>query len=156
MGSTPPTARPAELLHGAAVDPSGAPLVVMHDGRALVGPSNREVAEALGVTVHPTSDTYHLTIVGGGPAGLAGAVYGGSEGLRTALIEGEALSGQAGTSSMIRNYLGFPRGVSGSELAARAVQQAQLFGAELVYRCTATALRTEGELKVVTLSDAPR
>ena len=129
------------------------PVLIMLDGRVLIDPTNREVAEALGAGVRPADVTYDVVIVGGGPAGLAAAVYAGSEGLRTALVEREALGGQAGTSSMIRNYLGFPRGISGAELAARALEQAVLFGTDIVYGSTATALRAEGDRRVVTLSD---
>jgi len=103
--------------------------------------------------VRPGTETYDVTIVGGGPAGLAAAVYAGSEGLRTVLVEPEALGGQAGTSSLIRNYLGFPRGVSGSELAARAFEQVRLFGTDVVYGSAATSLRAEGHRRIVGLSD---
>jgi thioredoxin reductase (NADPH) len=130
------------------------PVLIMLDGRVLIDPTNREVAEALGAGVRPADVTYDVVIVGGGPAGLAAAVYAGSEGLRTALVEREALGGQAGTSSMIRNYLGFPRGISGAELAARALEQAVLFGTDIVYGSTATALRAEGDRRVVTLNDS--
>ena len=132
---------------------AGLPVLIMLDGRVLIDPTNREVAEALGAGVRPADVTYDVVIVGGGPAGLAAAVYAGSEGLRTALVEREALGGQAGTSSMIRNYLGFPRGISGAELAARALDQAVLFGTDIVYGSTATALRAEGDRWVLTLGD---
>ena len=129
------------------------PVVMMLDGRVLIDPSNRDVGAALGVRTRPESGTYDLTIVGGGPAGLGAAVYAGSEGLRTLLLEPEALGGQAGTSSLIRNYLGFPRGISGTELARRAVDQARLFGADIVYGIAATSFRAERDLRVVGLSD---
>ena len=129
------------------------PVVMMLDGRVLIDPSNRDVGAALGVRTRPESGTYDLTIIGGGPAGLGAAVYAGSEGLRTLLLEPEALGGQAGTSSLIRNYLGFPRGISGTELARRAVDQARLFGADIVYGIAATSLRAERDLRVVGLSD---
>src|SRR4029079_19338629 len=96
---------------------------------------------------------YDVVVIGGGPAGLAAAVYAGSEGLRVALVEPTAMGGQAGTSSMIRNYLGFPRGVSGAELAARAFEQAILFGTEMIYGRPATGLHEDGEVRVVTLAD---
>src|SRR4029079_1377628 len=96
---------------------------------------------------------YDVVVIGGGPAGLAAAVYAGSEGLRVALVEPTAMGGQAGTSSMIRNYLGFPRGVSGAELAARAFEQAILFGTEMIYGVAATGLRTDGDVHVVQLGD---
>jgi thioredoxin reductase (NADPH) len=142
----------ATLVHAEA-GAERLPVVIMLDGRALIDPTNREVAEALGVGVRPADVTYDVVIVGGGPAGLAAAVYAGSEGLRAALVEREALGGQAGTSSMIRNSLGVPRGISGAELAARALEQAVLFGTDIVYGSTATALRAEGDRRVVTLGD---
>jgi thioredoxin reductase (NADPH) len=108
------------------------PVVILSDGERLVTPSLRELAQRLGLQTSPGSADYDLAIVGGGPAGLAAAVYGASEGLRTVLIEREAPGGQAGTSSRIENYLGFPTGLSGDELSARALQQARRFGAELL------------------------
>jgi thioredoxin reductase (NADPH) len=108
------------------------PIVQLQDGSTLVAPSLREVAERLGLSVAPRSSEYDVVIVGGGPAGLAAAVYGASEGLRTVLVEREAPGGQAGQSSRIENYLGFPIGVSGDELARRALQQARRFGAEII------------------------
>ncbi len=102
------------------------------DGPTLVEPSQREVAEALGLQTRPASADYDVVVVGGGPAGLAAAVYGASEGLRTVVVEREAPGGQAGTSSRIENYLGFPGGVSGYELGQRALEQAQRLGAEIL------------------------
>ena len=109
------------------------PVVVMFDGRVFADRSNAEVAEALGVATRPGSTRYDVTVIGAGPAGLAAAVYGASEGLSTVVLEPEAIGGQAGTSSLIRNYLGFPSGVSGGDLAVRAYTQAWSFGAEYVY-----------------------
>jgi thioredoxin reductase (NADPH) len=110
--------------------------VVLADGRRLVSPSLRELANALELQTEPKHDLYDVAIVGGGPAGLAAAVYGASEGLRTLLVERTAPGGQAGTSTRIENYLGFPGGLGGDELSARACQQALRFGAELlVARC---------------------
>jgi thioredoxin reductase (NADPH) len=129
------------------------PAVVMFDGRVLADPSNAEVAEALGVPTKPGSGRYDVTVIGAGPAGLAAAVYGASEGLSTVVVEPEAIGGQAGTSSLIRNYLGFPSGVSGGDLAVRAYTQAWNFGAEYVYGNPATSLRPEGPELVVTLAD---
>jgi thioredoxin reductase (NADPH) len=129
------------------------PVVVLQDGRTLVDPSNVEVADALGARTRPGSGIYDVVVVGGGPAGLSAAVYAESEGLRTALIEPTAMGGQAGTSSMIRNYLGFPRGISGAELAARAFDQAILFGTEMIYGHAASGLRVEGGLRIVHLTD---
>jgi thioredoxin reductase (NADPH) len=123
----------AAILRSAGVTADIAPVVVLPDGRRLIDPSNIEVADALGARARPGSGLYDLIVVGGGRAGLSAAVYAESEGLRTARIEPTAMGGQAGTSSMIRNYLGFPRGISGAELAARAFDQAILFGPEMNY-----------------------
>ena len=129
------------------------PVVALYTGAVLVDPSNVEVAEALGAPVRPADRAYDVVIVGAGPAGLAAAVYGASEGLRTALLEREAFGGQAGTSSLIRNFLGFPHGVSGTELAGRAFQQAWQFGAHLIYGNPGVSLAGEGSVHVVTLQD---
>ena len=128
------------------------PMVIMFDGRVLTNPSNAELAEALGVSTRPGSRHYDVAVIGAGPAGLAAAVYGASEGLSTLAMEPEAMGGQAGTSSMIRNYLGFPAGVSGADLALRAYTQAWTFGAEYVYSA-ACGLRPEGSDLVVTAAD---
>jgi thioredoxin reductase (NADPH) len=128
-------------------------ILVLVDDKVLVDPSNSEIADALGLATRPRLPRYDVTIVGAGPAGLAAAVYAASEGLQTVIIEPEAVGGQAGTSSMIRNYLGFPRGVSGQELAARAADQALQFGAQVVYTQSVTGLRAEGRDRIVTLSD---
>ncbi len=137
----PPAARNAERY----------PLVLLNDGRVLVEPNNRELACALDLQIEPREGAYDLAIVGGGPAGLAAGVYGGSEGLRTIMIETEAPGGQAGTSSRIENYLGFPVGVSGGDLANRAFQQAKRFGTEiLVTRCVRT-IAPDGDGYVVML-----
>jgi thioredoxin reductase (NADPH) len=109
----------------------GYPIVRLKDGTLLADPSTRELASAIGLSVIPQQTTYDVVIIGGGPAGLAAAVYGASEGLSTMLIERETPGGQAGTSSRIENYLGFPVGVSGDELAKRALQQAKRMGAEI-------------------------
>jgi thioredoxin reductase (NADPH) len=129
------------------------PVVVMFDGRVLVNPTNAEVAEALGVAIRPGGGRYDVAVIGAGPAGLAAAVYGASEGLSTVVLEPEAIGGQAGSSSMIRNYLGFPSGVSGGELAVRAYTQALSLGAEYVYGSPASGLRPEGPELIVTLAD---
>jgi thioredoxin reductase (NADPH) len=129
------------------------PVVVTFDGLVLRDPSVAEVAEALSAPTRPAAGAYDVTVVGAGPAGLAAAVYGASEGLGTALLEPEATGGQAGTSSMIRNYLGFPRGISGTELAYRAFHQAIGFGADIVYGQRAVGLHAGGSDRVVTLGD---
>jgi len=133
------------------------PVVALYTGAVLVDPSNVEVAAALGQTVRPTvlpvGAAYDVAIVGAGPAGLAAAVYSASEGLSTMLLEREAFGGQAGTSSLIRNYLGFPHGISGTELAWRAYQQAWNFGAHLIYGNPAIALAEDGAARVLTLQD---
>jgi thioredoxin reductase (NADPH) len=129
------------------------PVVITRDGRALVDPTNVEVADALGARTRAGTGVYDLVVLGAGPAGLGVAVNAGSEGLRTAMVEPVAMGGQAGTSSMIRNYLGFPRGISGAELAARAFDQAILFGTEMIYGSSAASLRVDNGLLAVRLSD---
>jgi len=116
----------------AALGEHGYPVVQLIDGTILVQPSTRELANAVGLQTVPHSSAYDAIVIGGGPAGLAAAVYGASEGLRTLLVEREATGGQAGTSSRIENYLGFPTGISGDELGTRALEQAIRLGAEVV------------------------
>ena len=128
-------------------------MVVTFEGLVLANPSIVEVAEALSAPTRPAAAAYDVVVLGAGPAGLAAAVYGTSEGLATAVLEHEALGGQAGTSSMIRNYLGFPRGVSGTELAQRASEQAWILGADFIYGPSAIGLGTAGSDRVVTLAD---
>jgi thioredoxin reductase (NADPH) len=135
------------------VDP-GVPVVVLEDGRILRDPSNRDVATALGLSTHATLPFYDLVIVGGGPAGLAAAVYGSSEGLKTLLVEPEAPGGQAGTTSRIENYLGFPAGLTGSDLARRAVAQARRLGTEFLSSQAAASLRRDDPYRTVVLEDA--
>lgn len=139
------------LLDQAGLDGSELPVVILPDGHALVDPSNADVSDALGAT-NLEERSCDLAIVGAGPAGLTAAVYAASEGLRTIVIEREAIGGQAGTSSLIRNYLGFPRGISGSELAHRAYEQAWLFGAKFVFAREAVGLRASGSERIVALS----
>jgi len=141
-----------ELLTIADVAPDRLPVVLLEDGSVVERPSVLELAERLGVVGVPASDHYDLVIVGGGPAGLAAAVYGASEGLRTAMVEREAPGGQAGMSSRIENYLGFPAGLSGSDLARRAADQARRLGAELLTMQDATSLRIEGSGRFVELT----
>ncbi|MPY74741.1 MAG: response regulator [Alphaproteobacteria bacterium] len=129
------------------------PLVVLPDGRQLVRPGIGELADLCGGQRAAGTPFYDLVVVGGGPAGLAAAVYGASEGLRTLVVESEAPGGQAGTSSRIENYLGFPNGLSGSDLSRRALTQAQRLGAEFLVARQATGLRVEGPYRFVKLSD---
>ena len=142
-----------QLLAVAGVDAAaGLPVALLEDGSVLERPTVLELAERLGVAGGPAGEHYDLIIVGGGPAGLAAAVYGASEGLRTVLIEREAPGGQAGQSSRIENYLGFPAGLSGSDLARRATDQARRLGAELLTVQDASSLRAEGAGRIVELS----
>jgi thioredoxin reductase (NADPH) len=141
-----------ELLQVVDVDEDRLPVVLLEDGSVLERPTVLELAERLGVAVQPAQEHYDLVIVGGGPAGLAAAVYGASEGLRTVMVEREAPGGQAGQSSRIENYLGFPSGLSGSDLARRATDQARRLGAELLTVQDAVGLRAEGAGRIVELS----
>ena len=129
------------------------PVVFLPDGSVLVQPDVRTLAERVGMQLKPSKPFYDLIVIGGGPAGLAGAVYGASEGLRTILVECKAPGGQAGTSSRIENYLGFPQGVSGAELARRAVTQAKRFGAEIVAPQEIVEIRRDDPYRTVKLSD---
>jgi thioredoxin reductase (NADPH) len=141
-----------ELLSVAEVPEDRLPVVLLEDGTVLERPTVLELAERLGVASQPTSEHYDLVIVGGGPAGLAAAVYGASEGLRTVMIEREAPGGQAGQSSRIENYLGFPAGLSGSDLARRATDQARRLGAELLTISNAIGLRVAGAGRIIELT----
>ncbi|OBH89069.1 FAD-dependent oxidoreductase [Mycobacterium sp. E2733] len=141
------------LLKAAGEDGLRLPIVVTERGDALVEPTDAQLADTLGLTTTPSQEFYDLIVIGGGPAGLAAAVYGASEGLRTVLIEGTATGGQAGQSSRIENYLGFPDGVSGGQLADRARRQAEKFGAELITARTATALEVNGPKRTVRFAD---
>ena len=129
------------------------PLVLFSDGGSLIQPSIAQVAEKIGLRTQAEKPFYDLIIVGGGPAGLAAAVYGASEGLHTVMIEREAPGGQAGTSSRIENYLGFPSGLSGNDLARRAVTQAKRFGVEILSPQEVTGMRVEDPYRFITLSD---
>jgi thioredoxin reductase (NADPH) len=131
-----------EGLPAEALDPAMQPVVILPNGRRFIKPSTRELAVALNLQTEPSTDTYDVAIIGGGPAGLAAAVYGGSEGLRTIMIEREAPGGQAGTSSRIENYLGFPSGISGGQLANRALLQAKRFGSEILVTRTVESIAT--------------
>jgi thioredoxin reductase (NADPH) len=141
-----------ELLQVAGVDADRLPVTLLEDGSVLERPTVLELAERLGVAGQPAQDHYDLVVVGGGPAGLGASVYGASEGLRTVMVEREAPGGQAGQSSRIENYLGFPAGLSGSDLARRATDQARRLGAELLTVQDAVRLRVEGAGRLVELS----
>lgn len=142
------------LLRDAGHPEATEPVVILHDGRVLVDPTNAELANAYGVTTELRErHDYDVVIVGAGPAGLSAAVYAAAEGLDALVVEREAIGGQAGTSSRIRNYLGFARGISGAELAQRAYQQAWVFGAGFLLMHAVTGLRTEGSRQVLTIED---
>ncbi len=132
------------------------PYVTFPDGTALTEPDRRTLADKVGLQTEAKEPFYDVVVIGAGPAGLAAAVYGASEGLRVAVIEREATGGQAGTSSRIENYLGFPKGIAGAELAHRATTQAQRFGAEIVTAGEVTAVSVEDQVKFVTLGDGSR
>jgi thioredoxin reductase (NADPH) len=142
-----------ELVEGASKGEAKLPVVFFPDGSFLAEPDNRSLAEKVGLQTQASQPFYDLIIVGAGPAGLGAGVYGASEGLRTAMIEVEATGGQAGTSSRIENYLGFPSGVSGADLARRATAQAKRFGAEILTTVEATAVRVNDPYRFVALSD---
>ncbi|RBY87831.1 FAD-dependent oxidoreductase [Blastococcus sp. TF02A-30] len=141
------------ILAAAGAGREDIPVVVTPDAQVLRHPSESELAAVVGLAVEPREQFYDLVVVGGGPAGLGAAVYGASEGLRTVLVEREATGGQAGQSSRIENYLGFPDGVSGSQLADRARRQAVRFGAELLLTRDVVSLEAHGPKRVVRLDD---
>ena len=141
------------LLDAAGADGTKLPLVVTPDGTAMIAPDDATLAARTGVVTTPAADFYDLVVVGGGPAGLGAAVYGASEGLRTILVERTAAGGQAGTSSRIENYLGFPDGVSGGQLASRARRQAEKFGAELVTTRDVVGLAVTGSARRIVFAD---
>ena len=150
---TPDSPQGRHALGEAGEENTNAPVVILWDGRVLSDPSNTELVEAWGVETELGEQTdFDVVIVGAGPAGLAAAVYASSEGMSTLVIERDAFGGQAGASSMIRNYLGFPRGLSGAELARRAYQQAWTFGTKFLMMREATGLRV-GSPNVVEVSD---
>jgi thioredoxin reductase (NADPH) len=141
-----------KLLEERQLDPEKLPVVLFGDGVVLVDPELEALAGKVGLRIQATQDFYDLTVIGAGPAGLAAAVYGASEGLKTLVIEPEAPGGQAGSSSRIENYLGFPSGLTGSELGRRAYSQASRFGAEFVTQ-RATGMRVDGQYRFVQLAD---
>jgi thioredoxin reductase (NADPH) len=141
------------LLAAAGADGRALPVVITADGDPLVEPTDAELAARVGLATTPSKDFYDLVVVGGGPAGLGAAVYGASEGLRTVLVEQVATGGQAGQSSRIENYLGFPDGVSGAQLTSRARRQAAKFGAEVLTTREVTGLEVRGSARMVTFAD---
>jgi thioredoxin reductase (NADPH) len=141
------------LLEALGPEAASLPVVLFPDGTRLLESIPSDVAQKVGLRTRAETDFYDLAIVGGGPAGLAAAVYGASEGLRTVMIEREAPGGQAGMSSRIENYLGFPSGLSGADLARRAVVQAQRFGVEILSPQEATSVRVEGPYRILHLAD---
>ncbi|HEY7179451.1 MAG TPA: FAD-dependent oxidoreductase [Gaiella sp.] len=132
------------------------PVVIMPDGTMLTNPTDEDLTRATGSPVEPDEDEFDLLIVGAGPAGLSAAVYGASEGFRTLVVDAAGIGGQARSSSMIRNYLGFPRGVGGALLARQAHEQAWILGARFVFMQSATAFQVEGDGFAVSLSEAGR
>src|SRR5215475_1659596 len=141
------------LLDALGPESNELPVVLFPDGNKLLRTVPAEIAQKVGLRTRAETSFYDLAIVGGGPAGLAAAVYGASEGLHTVMIEREAPGGQAGMSSRIENYLGFPTGLSGGDLARRAVVQAQRFGVEILAPQEAIGLRTEGSYRIVKMAD---
>jgi thioredoxin reductase (NADPH) len=141
------------LLQAAGLDEASVPLVVTPEGDYLVDPGVEELAAKVGLSTSPATDFYDTVIVGGGPAGLGAAVYAASEGLRTVMVEREATGGQAGQSTRIENYLGFPDGVSGVQLTDRARRQAAKFGAEILTAADVTGLEVRGSSRVVRFAD---
>ena len=141
------------LLAAAGQDGLRLPLVVTPDGTSLVEPTDQEIAAHVGLATTPASRFYDLVVIGGGPAGLGAAVYGASEGLRTVLVERSATGGQAGQSSRIENYLGFPDGVSGAQLTDRARRQATRFGAEMLTAREVTGLEVGGAAHIIRFAD---
>lgn len=148
--SDPETKRLLEVL---GPESANLPIVLFPDGTKLLESLPADVAQKVGLRTRAQTDFYDLAIIGGGPAGLAAAVYGASEGLKTVMIEREAPGGQAGMSSRIENYLGFPTGLSGGDLARRAVVQAQRFGVEILSPQEAVGVRTEGPYRIIKLAD---
>ena len=143
----------ALLKHAGTAGPL--PIAILHDGRVFVQPTAIEIIEALGMNAaEPATSTVDLAVIGAGPAGLAAAVYAASEGLRVLVIEAEVFGGQAGTTSLIRNYLGFPNGLSGADLAQRAYEQARSFGAQFLIARKVIDLRADGEVRILTLEEA--
>ena len=151
VASTDPEVR--QLIASLGPEAETLPLILFPDGQRIAEPSQQSIADKLGLRTHAQTDFYDLAIVGGGPAGLAAAVYGASEGLRTVMIEREAPGGQAGLSSRIENYLGFPSGLTGADLARRAVAQARRFDVEILSPQEAISVRVDGPYRYIKLGD---
>ena len=152
-GTTPTSRRRQRLLEAAHADGLSLPVVITPDGDPLIEPTDAELASRVGLATTPSKDFYDLIVIGGGPAGLGAAVYGASEGLRTVLVERTATGGQAGQSSRIENYLGFPDGVSGAQLTDRARRQAAKFGAEVLTTRNVVSLDVCGSARRVSFAD---
>ena len=146
-----PTGR--ELLEQAGAASATLPVVMVFNGQILENPTNSMIAEALGIDTHPKPGLYDIAVIGAGPGGLSAAVYGASEGFAIALLEPEAVGGQASASSNIRNYPGFPHGISGADLAYRTFQQARFLGVDFIYGNRVTGLHARGDERVVVLMD---
>lgn len=144
-----------ELMDVQKIHPEDLPAVLFEDGTILKSPSESEVASKIGLKSSASEEMYDVVIIGAGPAGLAAAVYGGTEGLKTLMIEKKAPGGQAGTSSRIENYLGFPAGLSGADLTRRALTQALRFGVELLTPCQVVDISTKDNYKILSLSNGP-
>jgi thioredoxin reductase (NADPH) len=151
IASTDPEVR--RLIASLGPEAETLPLILFPDGQRIAEPSQQVIADKLGLRTHAQTNFYDLAIIGGGPAGLAAGVYGASEGLRTVMIEREAPGGQAGLSSRIENYLGFPSGLSGADLARRAVAQARRFDVEILSPQEAMSIRVEGPYRYIKLGD---
>jgi thioredoxin reductase (NADPH) len=142
-----------ELLNTHKIESGELPVVIFEDGSLLKGPSEIELAEKIGLKSTASEELYDVVIIGAGPAGLAAGVYGGTEGLKTLMIEKKAPGGQAGTSARIENYLGFPSGLSGADLTRRALTQVTRFGVELLSPCQAIDIKTKDNYKILSLSN---
>jgi thioredoxin reductase (NADPH) len=145
--------RGQQLLRDFDIDEARLPVAIHAGGRVLYDPAPADLAASHGIATRPSQPVYDLAVIGAGPAGLAAAVYGASEGLRTLAVEPEALGGQAGTSSLIRNYLGFTRGIGGAELALRAWEQAVMFSAEFMFTQPASRLAASGAYRTIAFRD---
>lgn len=146
----------SSLMEAAGAGQADLPLILFPDGEPLMHPTQTQLADRIGLQSHASSPAYDVAIVGAGPAGLAAAVYGASEGLKTLLIESSAPGGQAGQSSLIENYLGFPRGISGADLARRASAQAARFGAEILVPARVASVERKDPYKIVHLEDGSK